>query len=261
MSLRDDLVCNAADLVRRDEWLARRLGRPAFVVDGCLLSGLDAVAIRSALGALLSMKSVFAWTRILADAAGTACVLRHLGFLPVVTAVTMERRLDEDFPAGSGAISVRMARGEDEEAVRRIARESFTWSRFHRDPFIPRAAADALKEEWAANFFVGSRGDAMVVAEDGGAVVGFALFFCRGSDLVLDLVAVAAQARGAGVAGAMMAHASRELGRFSILRTVTQAENAPAMACYRKAGFRSVAVERVFHYHGGVSVPKEGDEC
>lgn len=249
MNLRDDAVFDATALVREDKWLAAKLGRPCFVVDGVLLSGLDAEGIQAALGELLSMRSVFVWTRILADAAGTGCVLRPLGFSPVVTAVTMERELERPFPP-LGEVRVRAARASDEASVRKIAASAFEYSRFHRDTLIPRKQANCIKEEWAGNFFLGHRGDAMVVAKADGEVVGFALFFCRGDELVLDLIAVHSAYRGYGVGTDMLSSAALELGKFSRMRTVTQAENRAAMGFYRKLHFRSVTVERVYHYHG-----------
>ncbi|MFK4764710.1 GNAT family N-acetyltransferase [Desulfobaculum sp. SPO524] len=256
MTVQDDVLCVPADFIRRDEWLELRLARPCFAVDGCILSGLDAMRLREALGELLCVHRVFVSTRILADAAGTGCVLRHMGFTPVVTAVSMERPLDEPMER-TGPLTIRLARASDEGAVRRIARESFHSSRFHRDPMIPKPVANSIKEDWARNFFLGQRGDAMVVAENAdGEVAGFALFLCRGQELVLDLIAVDDRHRGFRAGGDMMAFASRELGRFAIIRTVTQAENMQAMACYHRAGFASVTVERIFHYHGA-----QDDRC
>jgi ribosomal protein S18 acetylase RimI-like enzyme len=143
-----------------------------------------------------------------------------------------------------------MALPGDRQAVEDIARKSFLYSRFHLDPAFSRAVADRIKAEWAGNFFHGQRGDHMVVAEVAGAVRGFLqLLQDEPERMTIDLIAVAEDVRGRGVASAMMGYAMRAC-RARTLRVGTQAANLASLRLYENLGFRVIATSYVLHRHG-----------
>jgi dTDP-4-amino-4,6-dideoxy-D-galactose acyltransferase len=174
--------------------------------------------------------------------------LKNIGFERVETLVTMQRPSTPMAPAGGSA---RFARASDVGAVRAIARRAFVFDRFHADPEIGPAIASRVKEEWAANFFAGKRGDWMVVGEDEGGVVGFLQLLKGPSDeLVIDLIAVCDRHSGKGIARAMIGFAYENcLGRPVSFRVGTQEANAKALALYQKLGFRRAFERYTLHKH------------
>ena len=53
----------------------------------------------------------------------------------------------------------------DEIGVRALAKKCFQIKSFYKDPKISNKIACKIKEEWARNFFLGKRGNWMVIAE------------------------------------------------------------------------------------------------
>ncbi len=169
------------------------------------------------------------------------------------------RLVDVGLQLEASKVSIsRTARGEvrtavpgDEEEVKRLAGTSFVWSRFHSDPLIPNETANEIKSAWAGNFFRGERGDTMVVAEAGGEVAGFLLLLWDSEKkLVIDLIAVAADARGRGLGLGMIGFAAQHLNPSHGWRVGTQLANRASLQLYEQAGFRMVSSEIILHRHG-----------
>jgi ribosomal protein S18 acetylase RimI-like enzyme len=238
-----------------DPWLAGILARPAHRVAGSIVTGEEAMA-RAAL-APLAATGGFAYARVPTADVRLAQLLEDAGFRLVDAGITLEARsiddtaIDDTGAAGSG---IRMARADDAARIEAIARAAFRFSRFHLDPHIPRAVADEIKAQWAANFFHGRRGDHMVVADRGGAVAGF-LQLLAGPDgtLTIDLIGVAEAHRGHGLASGMIAFAARECGRPERIRVGTQAANVGSLRLYERLGFTVAATSYVLHYHAPAS--------
>jgi len=156
-------------------------------------------------------------------------------------------------PAASGDVRsyvVRSAVAEDREQTIELARRSFSCSRFHLDPAIPKTLADEIKARWVDNFFAGARGDSMVVASHGETIVGFCLLLHGGDGaLTIDLIAVDAAHRGRGLAGEIAAFVERRPGGFTEIRVGTQIANTASIRCYERLGFRLRSAQYVLHYH------------
>ena len=181
--------------------------------------------------------------------------LEGLGFRVVDCTMTLEKPRAPTEDTTAPEHGVRMALASDESLVAALAKDSMTNSRFHLDPAIPPQLAGRIKEEWVRNFFRGTRGQWMVVAARDQAVEGF-LQLLQGSDgaLIVDLIAVAASARGCGLAVAMSRFAERECETSGgAVRVGTQVSNIPALRLYTKLGFQSVSSTFVLHCHGPVS--------
>jgi ribosomal protein S18 acetylase RimI-like enzyme len=229
--------------LKADAWLAAHLGKPSWRVELAQDQGQPLTS--------LAREPGFAYAKV--AAADLPC-LQHLlarGFYPVDVAVTFEG----PSPAGAFGADVRFAVPEDRDAVARIAGTTFKYSRFHLDPAIPRATADRIKAEWAANFFSGRRGDAMVVAQLAGRVVGFLQLLRPAADvLVIDLVGVSGDCQGRGLARQMIAFAAAHGlgdGRAPArMRVGTQIANTRSVRLYESLGLRLVDAQYVLHYHG-----------
>lgn len=144
-------------------------------------------------------------------------------------------------------IVIRAANLEDKDSVCQIAGEAFSLTRFHADPYIDKTLADRIKFDWAGNYFSGDRGDEMLVAEQGGQVIGFNQILIRDGIAIIDLIAVKTSAQGQGVGKAMIAKLQE---RFDTLRVGTQLSNKSSIALYEKMGFCFENASYVLHYHG-----------
>lgn len=171
--------------------------------------------------------------------------LHAAGFAVMECLLTLEAPL-----AGAGGPEdVAIAGAEDAAEVARLAEGAFHSDRFHTDPRIPTAAADALKAAWAANACRG-RADRVFIIRQEGEVLGFNACLRRASTAVIDLIAVAPQARGRGFGGRLVRAAqSHYAGRCSMLRVGTQAGNGASLRLYQAQGMRVVDAALTFHLH------------
>jgi ribosomal protein S18 acetylase RimI-like enzyme len=227
----------------RDEFLSGIVGRPSFRV-GLPAQGRDDATIDAIRAA--QQHPVFLYAKLPTESLAAVAQLEELGFHLIDTNVTLERKAAGQRIAPA---TIRPARPGDRDAVMAIAATSFTYSRLHLDPAIPRAVADRSRAQWAGNFFAGSRGDRMIVGESDGALAGFAQLLGPSDGVVtIDLIGVAEPYRRRGIAGTLIA-ASAEIAGAQILRVGTQIANAPSLRLYQALGFRIVASQSVLHYH------------
>jgi ribosomal protein S18 acetylase RimI-like enzyme len=234
-------------VVAADRWLGDIMRRPVQRVAGSIMAD----EAREGARLLQAVAGVpgFAYGRVSTADVRAAQAFEEVGFRIVDTSVTLEAA---DLHASApSAGKTRLARGDDAPAVEAIARTAFRFSRFHLDPRIPKELADEIKAQWAGNFFRGERGEHMVVAEHGGEIAGF-LQLLSGADgtRTIDLIAVAPDRRGQGLASAMIGFAARECGPLTRLRVGTQAANLESLRLYARLGFGVTDTQYVFHCHG-----------
>jgi ribosomal protein S18 acetylase RimI-like enzyme len=218
-----------------DRWLGERLNVAAFSLpadaDPALLPGV---------------RPAFLQTKVdISDAERLAALVRA-GYALVETAVTLEMPIAKVREKGAGA---RFAAPADENAVRTIAAAAFTQSRFHTDPKIPKPVAARIKADWAGNFFSGTRGTHLVVADDGGVPAGFLLLIHRGEELVIDLVGVKPGAQSQGLGRAMLDFAAAQVEGPKRYVVGTQLHNTQSLAYYTGYGFRIVRAKHSLHRH------------
>jgi ribosomal protein S18 acetylase RimI-like enzyme len=227
-----------------DEWLGRLLGRPALRLDRADTGDAGWIG-------RLDHEDLFITVKLPAHDVAALGELEAIGFRVVDAALTFSAAA-----VGPQAADprVRAARRGDRERVAELAGRAFRFSRFHLDPAIPRALADRVKQSWAANFFAGARGDAMVVAEQDGAILGFLqLLHGASSGFVIDLIAVAPEAARQGLARAMIGFAAAQGvngAAPSGWRVGTQAANIASVRLYESLGFRLEHAQFVLHHHG-----------
>jgi ribosomal protein S18 acetylase RimI-like enzyme len=226
-----------------DAWLGKQLGKQSWRVDMRAGQGAPAASLAFAPGE-------FAYAKVPSENCGAVRDLIRVGFYPVDVAVTFEGPAQG---ASAQRADVRFACPEDRDAVAEIARTTFRYSRFHLDPLIPRGIANEMKAQWAANFFVGARGDAMVVAEADGVVVGFLQLLRQPNEMLLiDLIGVAPSHQGRGLARAMIGFASTHGAGEAAprrLRVGTQIANTASVRLYESLGLRLADAQYVLHLH------------
>tara|TARA_Y100000589_G_C27118639_1_gene615403 strand:- start:635 stop:1333 length:699 start_codon:yes stop_codon:yes gene_type:complete len=147
--------------------------------------------------------------------------------------------------------NIRYANIRDEKAIRAIASNSFTESRFYKDIQIKKSIASKIKEEWASNFFKGERGDHLIVAENEGKIIGFLLLIKNKlNELTIDLIAVDKKYRGRNFGTEMInfvnLHLSNGIKRINV---GTQLTNIGAINLYSKLGYKLKYSEYIFHIH------------
>ena len=175
-----------------------------------------------------------------------AHALEDAGFRVVECLLTLGRALPESLPAPA---SIGPMRADEEEACAALAGRVFQYDRFHWDPQIDDRAADRLKSAWILNAARG-RADAMLVARDGGQVVGFNACMRAGDAAVIDLIGVAPEARGRGLGAALVEAAlAHYAGGAREMIVGTQSKNIASLALYQRAGFRVRDSHLTFHAH------------
>lgn len=231
------------EFLAADGWLSGFLGRPAYrLTDLSARDGMDVV---------LAQQPMFVTAKCPAADIAAVGRLEAAGFRVIDAALTFDA---SSLRADAGAKPVRFATAQDRAAVRDLAGRAFRYTRFHLDPALPDALAHRIKAEWAGNYFSGQRGDGMVVAEQGGKVVGFLQLLWVGDVLVIDLIAVAPEAVRRGLASAMIgfaaAHGTGDARRPASFKVGTQAANTASCRLYENLGFCLCASAFVLHHHG-----------
>lgn len=237
--------------LKSDKWLSSMLGKPAYRLDlkevGVARQGWE--GLETELKDKLGSAPAFIYAKTASSDLRHARLLERAGFHLADTSVTFEKPLvDKDMPA-AGGFTIRFAEEKDRQGVMRVAEKSFTYSRFHMDPLIPRKTADRIKSEWAGNYFSGNRGDEMVVGEEKGRIAGFVQIINSQETLVIDLIAVDRDFRRCGLAAGMIRFIERGNPESRHILVGTQAANTASMSLYETLGFRIKETGYVFHCH------------
>lgn len=236
--------------ISEDRWLSERIGYPVFTVptDGSPAAELEAHA--------LAQRAAMYQAKLPTAAVDDVHALCAAGMYPVEVAVTLEAD-PRSIEAAPPAAEVAIARPEHADRLLEIAGGSFRWTRFHLDPAIARPAADRIKRDWVDSYLHGLRGDELLVALLDGRPAGFlAVLVDDESDppvRVIDLVAVAEELGGRGVARALTARVAADADRLGqVVRVGTQAANLRATRMYERLGFRVERTAYSLHMHVGV---------
>lgn len=239
------------------EWEGEMIGKPVYSVGGLTVSrdlpaAERAVAARSLFeelsGECRRLGGGLCWARIDSTETDLASGITAAGFKQIETYLTFSHDLRADLPPRPA--SIRPARESDADALRKIGRESFQYSRFHMDPEIPKAAANRSREEWVVNGLRG-RADEVLVAEVDGKVAGFVVCKSAGKTVsALDLIAVDKMFQGRGIGYDLtigFLHHAQSRGRSG--QVGTQDVNIASVKLYEKAGFKLTKMTLTFHKH------------
>lgn len=223
--------------MEEDPWLAERLGCAAWWVPPHTPAG----ELREHAAAHAP-----AFYQAKVDARDVAAVreLSAAGMTVVDLNLTLSRAPDPSLapPAGVGE-----AAPADAADLLEIATRHYDVSRFHMDPEIPAEAAARIKRDWVRAYLDGERGNRLLVAERDGRAAGFLAELADGERRVIDLIAVRADARGAGLGRALVTEVVRSSpGRVDV---GTQAANVGALRFYESLGFRAAHARYVLHLH------------
>jgi ribosomal protein S18 acetylase RimI-like enzyme len=195
--------------------------------------------------------------------------LEEAGFHLMECYLTLRHALDS-LPSSLEEAGISPATPAELPALRRIAAESFQYSRFHMDPHIGREKAALTPSEWVENAVKGGDKTVLIVRAPKAspkAIVEeeIAGFVCiripSGSGVkktgVLDLIAVHPDYQGQGL-GLALTRACLETCRREGCDSVevgTQAHNIPSIRLYETAGFRLSGAAYSYHKHTGTAAP------
>lgn len=228
-------------LWRDDIWLAQHLGVRSVE--------LYPEALQSPFELPFEVQNAFVYARVPLSRLDILYALNLLGFVLVDTSITLERHV-KSREVGNPAI--RYARPQDRELVVELARYCFSYTRFHQDHRISRTTADTIQAAWADNFFLGNRGDLMLIAEDSYGIQGFLLALVPSQEkLIIDLIGVSKNAQGKGLGRALIDSAQTETG-CALVQAGSQLVNMQALAFYQRMGFHLVKAVYTLHRHPSI---------
>ena len=232
-----------------DAWLSRCLGKKSCRLNLTELSSKsDRDELHREIGEL-KQEPVFVYAKVPVDMLSATRFLEEVGFHLIDTNIVFDKSRSSDVPL-KGTCTIRLAEPTDQDQVVDLARRSFCYSRFHLDCAISRDIADEIKAQWAKAYFLGERGNQMVVAQTGGEITGFLqLMTDKEHALVIDLIAVDDRFRGQGIGADMIRYAQQQNASCARVRVGTQLANAPSIRFYEKMGFRYLSSSYVFHFH------------
>jgi dTDP-4-amino-4,6-dideoxy-D-galactose acyltransferase len=178
--------------------------------------------------------------------------LKLLEVPATVRAIELDRKTTFSQPVDSRAVDARIQQRiepADHAALEALAIESGTVSRFARDALLPRERVETLYRHWFQGSLRGELADQVLLTRDEVGPTGLITVQRRGSRASIGLLAVAARARGQGLARALVDAAMHWSHRRDLrfLDVVTQGHNAAACALYQRAGF--TITRQQFGYH------------
>ncbi len=233
-------LMGTGDLYQSDVWLTEVFGYPVY--------SLNLNHLAQELPGNAPVGRTFQYAKVDASEISTIQRLEKLGFGLIDTNVVFEKSKISKAPLSS-AIELRWATPSDEKAIVALAERSFQKSRFHFDPKVDLKTAQSVNREWVRNYFLGKRGESMVIAANEGKPVGFIQILERDQVMIIDMIAVDDQFQGKGIAQSMIAFAEERYKNFKLFRVGTQIANMSAVRLYEKMGYRLSQSMYVFHKH------------
>jgi len=234
-----------------DEWFSHILQKPVYKIagDSEFIEKLRTPDSQEhALMKQLQSEPCFMYVRLSTMVLTAVKTLMQWGFLLVDTRVVFEKPV-EGSTSMQGYCDIKFADSEDEKQTVALGRMAFVCSRFHLDNNFSRDVANHIKAEWVQNYFLGKRGEYMVVAVLDGKVIGFLQLLQSGGLLTIDLIAVDNNYQKKGIARDMAIFAERQCKGCRLMQVVTQIANTPSIRFYEKLGFRLINSQYVFHFH------------
>ncbi len=228
-------------MIEEDVWLGKILKQKAFRLKK-----------KPHASVTLGKKPGFYYAKVPTSDIRSVQALQRAGFYVVDTNVTYERlSVSSRSPATRKGLQIRLAQDADYQTAQDIAARCFHTSRFHLDPGIKRELAHRIKREWVRSYARGLRGDALMVAEWKGRIVGFLALISSPKEKVqtVDLIGIAPEYQRQGFAQALLERWMTNSKRFEHLRVGTQVANTVSVRLYEKLGFRLRESAYVLHAH------------
>lgn len=172
--------------------------------------------------------------------------LEDTGYRFIINSVTLIHTLKKLDNLNS-PINVRTCRNEDAPQLEDLARNSFTFDRFHADPELDKEKCDSLHSEWAKNCCKGGLADKIFITEISGRIAGFSACKIDKDNKIgtFVLLGVSPDFRNKGV-GAILLNATLDFlknNNTTLVELRTELTNHPAVNLYQQLGFKISWVE------------------
>jgi len=172
--------------------------------------------------------------------------LEDMGYRFIVNSITLIHNLKKINNFNS-PISVRACKNEDIPLLKELARDSFTFDRFHADPELNKEKCDSLHSEWVKNCCNGNLADKTFITEVDGKIVGFGACKLDKDNKISTfvLLGVSPSFRNKGV-GAILLSAMLDFSRANnatLAELRTELTNHPAVSLYQQMGFKTNLIE------------------
>lgn len=148
------------------------------------------------------------------------------------------------FSAKPHSVRVRPVRPGDHDRLLAISESAFVYGRFYHDPAVTKEQANTLYKTWVENSLKNGGADTIFVAEHEGEPAAFVTLKILLSPHIavgsIDLLAVGGEARGKGIASALLTTAAAYFQDKHINAMIvdTQIHNHPGLGLYTKFGFK-----------------------
>ena len=235
--------------IAADEWLSEQLGKTTYRVNITeTLSEKDRIELEEWIDDQ-SDSDFFIYSKISTDDIESVKYITKASFNLIDTNVRfIKKNPTSEKEKNNDNVVIRFSIPDDVDPVVSIAHNNFIYSRFHVDPLITNETANMVKGKWVENFYLGRRGDSMLVGQFENEIAGFLLLLINDDTLVIDLIGVDAKWQGQGVASAMIQFAQNNIAHKEYM-VGTQIGNVPSIRLYEKLGFHFSGSEYVFHFH------------
>ena len=131
----------------------------------------------------------------------------------------------------------RLAQKKDKSYIIKLSKKSFINSRFFQDENISKKLAEKIKENWINSYFLGNRGNQIIVYEENSKIYGFILLILNKNTLVIDLIAVDQRKRGKSVGTRLLESSINFFKNSKYIIAGTQEKNIDAIKFYKKNDF------------------------
>ena len=235
---------------KKDLWLSDALNRNVFILFNFLDVKKNSLIVAfNELCDQHSCEDLFIFVKLRTDCVKQINKIEDLGFRLIDTNILFKRNANLNYKKQiKNDIYIKFAEDYHKNIVGKIAYKNFIFSRFHLDPYIEKSQADNLKKLWVENFFLGKRGDYMVIAMHNGNPIAFLQIIKKGKNLIIDLIAVSSNYRGKNIGSSLINFACKNIECEKII-VGTQISNLPSIKFYLNLGFTPTSSNYVFHYH------------
>jgi len=235
--------------VLNDKFLSEILNKDVFNIQLCINDNqtIDLDTIFNSLSNYLKQDS-FIYIKIPSQYIEIVQLFEKIGFRIADTNVIYEKKVNLS-SINSKNYNLRFSILKDKQQVSHIAKNNFIFSRFHQDNFFSKEISDIIKYKWVENYFLGKRGDCMIVAHDNDTIIGFLLLILKDKVITIDLIAVDLRFQKQGIGKNMIKYAENNLKGFKFLKVGTQIINRPSISLYENMGFKMTDANYVLHFH------------
>ena len=224
--------------LKYDEWLSKILKKKSFV--------LQEKNIIKYLQSHITSKKSFIYTKIKNNKYSS--LLKKNKFKYITTNFQSEKKIQKVILNQNNCYD---AKKKDLNLIKKLAKDSYRFSRFHLDKRIDKKKCDKIFTLWIENYFNKKRGDYLFINKNKKEITGFLLlkkeknFFLR-----IDLIAVKKNLKRKSIGKLLIFHAMNTLNRrFTKLIVGYHTHNVEAKRFYKKLGFKLRLQQDIYHYY------------